>query len=266
MHLKMSLHCSRGIFMRLDAPRQAVRTLENGSIYFWYRPFEGEDRPVGDNAERFYMVLNPAWQPLYRMVMLGKKKPRPRHPNGKNVWGVVRRIAAFPEQIENELTGNCCTKSRRERELRAPRLLGQGLYSIQRSGHDAHLMYSLDLPHHSSGSIPKGLQLIPKGDYILKIKNPDMPFPPGLGMQEELTAQYPNRLQKVFDDSGFSEADLTELLNYEGTGLLLAAADAAVTKKSGNDRLAKGDKLVSGGFAGGTRCRRREPLLAGSRL
>jgi hypothetical protein len=249
---------------------QNGQTLENGSIYFFYRSFIDEEDNCSDGIQRFYMVLNPVWQRQYRVMMLGKKKPRRRRPESPNMWGVVRRMAANPEQIEIEIDAKGYhTKTRRERQLKAPRLVGHGLYRILRRQDDTHLVYSLQMPRKQSEFVPRDFEIAPEADYVLKIKNPDRPFPPGFGLEEQ-QVQYPRPLQMLFEDRHFSKADPPELLNYEGTGVLLTAADAASTDQDDEETCFNGDGLSAQDFMADLRrekmqCR-LEPLFAGSKF
>jgi hypothetical protein len=207
------------------------QTLETGSIYFFYRMFIDEDSAYcSDDIHRFFMVLNPAWQRQYRIIMLGKKK-QSRTCDNPNLWGIVRRTAANLEQIEIEIDAKSYhTKTRKERQLKAPRPVGHGLYRIFSQKDDTHLVYSLEFPQEISEFVPKDFTIVQDADYILKVKNPDKPFPPGFGIEDQ-QVQYPRLIQTLFENKPFSKAEPTEILNYEGTGLLMTPAAAKASPR-----------------------------------
>ena len=250
---------------------QDGQTLESGSIYFFYRQFFDEDfSNCSDDIQRFFMVLNPAWNGQYRVMMLGKKKPRRRRPDSPNMWGIVRRIAANLEQIEIEIDAKSYhTKTRRERLLKAPRPVGHGLYRIVSRQDDTHLVYSLELPSEPSEFVPKDFAIAPEADYILKIKNPDRPFPPGIGIEEQ-PVQYPRQLQMLFENRHFSKAEPTELLNYEGTGVLLSCTEAFAAQQDDVETCFETDDLTPQHFINDLRVQKMqchpEPLFAGSKF
>jgi hypothetical protein len=245
---------------------QNGQTLESGSIYFFYRKFIDEDCvQCSDNIQRFFVVLNPAWQRQYRVMMLGKKKPRRRRPESPNMWGIVRRIVATPEQIEIEVDAKGYhTKTRRERQLKAPRLVGHGLYGILARQDDTHLVYSLELPPEPSEFVPKDFEIATEADYVLKVKNPDRPFPPGLGIEEQ-PVEYPRQLKMLFEDRHFAKADPTELLNYEGTGVLFTAADEDDVENCCDDESQTSQDFMDDLRREKMQCH-LEPLFAGSRF
>lgn len=259
------------IVMHCRIMEQSTQKLEGGSIYFFYRSFTDEDDCCcASDIQRFFMILNPAGRRQYRVAMLGKKKPRRRRPESPNMWGIVRRIAATPEQIEIEIDArNYHTKSRHERQLKAPRPVGHGLYHIVQRQDDTHLVYSLDVPLKPSEFVPKNFAIAPEADYILKIKNPDRPFPPGFGIEQQ-EVQYPRQLQKFFENKPFLTGDPTELLSYEGTGLLLTSVDAVMAEETDTQERYDDESQTPQNFIDDLRQEktqyRIEPLFAGSRI
>ena len=250
--------------MSYTAFEQSVQALESGSIYFFYRSFLEEDSGgCADDIQRFFVVLNPAGHRQYRVIMLGKKKPRRHRPDSPNMWGIVRRIAVNREQIEIEIDAKCYhTKTRRERQLKALRLVGHGLYRILSRQDDTHLVYSLDVPAAHCAFVPKNFTIAAEADYILKVKNPARPFPPGFGIEEQ-QVQYPRQLQMLLEERDFSKVDPPELLDYEGTGILLSWAQDCDAESGYDD-----DGRTSQDFMENLRHEKMqchpEPLFAGS--
>jgi hypothetical protein len=57
--------------------------LERGDIYFLYRPRVDREEAQGPkDVERFYMLLKPWHQQLYRLIVIGRKRlPDPKEHN-----------------------------------------------------------------------------------------------------------------------------------------------------------------------------------------
>ena len=53
--------------------------IEQGDIYFIFRPKVEQNDPKGvQDVERFYMVLSPEGRKIYRMIVVGQKRPQIR--------------------------------------------------------------------------------------------------------------------------------------------------------------------------------------------
>jgi hypothetical protein len=251
--------------MSYGIAEQNRQTLERGSIYFFYRRFFEEDCECANDVQRYFMVLNPAWSKIYRVMMLGKKKAKKRRPESPNTWGIVRKTAVTPEQIEIAIDAKCYhTKTRKERQLKAPRPVGHGLYSILASPDDTHLVYSLEGMPQPCEFVPKDFAIAPEADYVLKVKSPARPFPPGMGIEDE-AVEYPPQIQMLFENSHWAKADPTEILNYEGTGVLMTAAEETETESGNEDDVQLSQYFIDELRRAKTRCH-LEPLLAGARI
>lgn len=63
-----------------------------------------------------------------------------------------------------------------------------------------------------------------EGSYILTIKNPAKPSPPGVGLRDEQKAELPGHLREKFDNRRFINADPPDLLDYDGIEFVLIGA------------------------------------------
>ena len=115
------------------------------------------------------------------------------------------------------------TKTRGERRLPPARPAGEGIYAIARHSGHTHLAYVLELPEEP-GDAQRALNIIKEGSYILAVKNPDAPSPPGVGLDESRRARFPQELQERFQERRFLPVDPSAFLDYEGAEILLVGA------------------------------------------
>ena len=196
--------------------------VEKGDIYFAYRPRveENEAEGLGD-VQRFYMVLKPQGGP-FRVAVLGRKR-LPEADRHERIWGFIDMVAKSGTAIESEFKQHRYgTKTRGERTLPAARPAGEGVYALLQRGRNLHLTYELELPERS-GEVQEELHIPRQGAYILSIKNPEKPAPPGAGLPKKEEAHYPKSLQREFQGRRFATAD-PHLLDYEGAEFILIGA------------------------------------------
>lgn len=208
--------------------------LEQGNIYFIFRPKVEQDQPKGvQDVERFYMVLSPEGKAVYRMIIVGQKTMPDVHDGGERSWGFVDLVTKNPSEIQKALQETQYeTKTRGKRELPAARPAGEGVYAIVRHGDHTHLAYSLELPK-SPDKVQRDLQIQEEGSYIISIKNPEKGAPAGVGLRGEQKADFPKKLMEVFRDRRFADCDPPEFLDYEGAELILIGAKEDPRKELG---------------------------------
>jgi hypothetical protein len=214
------------------AAQHEVDVLERGDIYFVYRPKAETPSVEGfEDVQRFYMVLHPYGKSRYRLIVIGQKQlPELRSGREKN-WGFVAKVSRAAGPIRDELTCETyATKTRGQRVRPAGRPAGEGVYAIVWHDNHTHLAYVLELPEQP-GPPQEALNIAEEGGYILSVKNPELPSPPGLGMPEERQAAFPKRLQQRFRGRRFVEVDPPDFLNYEGAELLLVGAASDVAEE-----------------------------------
>jgi hypothetical protein len=202
---------------------QNEEIVEKGDLFFFYRPRVEQTEAEGlEDIQRFYMVLKPEGGAPFRVAVLGRKRlPSPdRH---ERIWGFIDRIAKGGEEIEADLKEqHYTTKTRGERTLPAARPAGEGVYALVRRGRNLYLTYELELPERP-GKVQDELNIERQGAYILSIRNPEKPAPPGAGLTERDEAHYPKSLQREFRGRRFAAED-PHLLDYEGAEFVLIGA------------------------------------------
>ncbi|HEY1942415.1 MAG TPA: hypothetical protein VGH40_09855 [Roseiarcus sp.] len=213
------------------AIRQAARhpnasreeeVVERGDIFFFYRPRVEIDRVEGvGDVQRFYMVLKPNNGP-FRLTVIGRKR-LPDVERHERTWGFVDVVTDWAREIEQELREqHYQTGTRGARTLAPARPAGEGGYAILRHGRNLHLTYELELPERP-GEVQRELNIPHEGAFVLSIKNPEEPAPPGVGLREAEEAHYPEPLQEEFRGRRFETED-PHPLDYEGAEFVLIGA------------------------------------------
>ena len=220
-----------------ESKQKNVHILEQGNIYFFYRPKVDEPSVKGlEDVERFYMVLEPKQKDehLYRLIVIGQKKmPEIKpHGGGESSWGFVDKVSQKAEEIEDELdVKKYQTKTRGEQTREPARPVGEGIYNIVRHQDHTHFVYVLNLPRQM-GEVQKAFQLREEGSYILSIKNPYQPAPRQVGFSGK-EPHYPTDLQKKFGKHKWIPADPPSFLDYKDTQILLIGAELDVSGELG---------------------------------
>lgn len=190
---------------------------EQGAIVFLYRPRVGA-MEVDDlsDVQRLFITVAPQGQSRYRRLVVGRKRlPEPR--THEREWAFVVEVGDDPAELGAWV----------EEEPRA-RSAGEGRYAIVEHGGHTHLAYALAQPHER-GVVQQALNILPEASYIIAVRNPESPAPPGAGLPEHRRAQYPPKLRERFGGRRFIPADPPELLDHPGAELVLigAAEDAS---------------------------------------
>ncbi|HEX4206137.1 MAG TPA: hypothetical protein VHZ51_18455 [Ktedonobacteraceae bacterium] len=226
--------------------QKEVQILEQGNIYFFYRPKVDKPSVEGlEDVERFYMVLEPKQKDkhLYRLIIIGQKKMPEIKPHGGRYsdWGFVDKVSQKAEEVEDELDAKTYrTKTRGEQTREPARPVSEGLYNIVCHQDHTHLVYVLNLPRQI-GEVQKALQLGEEGSYILSIKNPHQPAPGQVGLRGK-EPRYPEDLEKKLGKHKWIPADPPSFLDYEGTQILLIGAESDASEELGIDLQPQSEK------------------------
>lgn len=213
--------------MARSSERDGPETLEQGDIYFIYRP---EVRPEGEGGEpaeglgevqNFFLVLKPQGGP-FRLINVGRKRLPDIEGHERN-WGFVELVAKSGKEVEEGLRRETYeTKTRGERVLPAARPAGEGVYALLRMDGKMHLAWALELPE-KPGEVQKTFKIPAEASLAISIKNPEKGGPRSAQLSEEQKADYPQRLQKEFRDRRFATED-PRLLDYEGAEIIFIGA------------------------------------------
>lgn len=220
---------------------EAVRTLEEGTVTFLYRPRVEEQHPDElDDVQRLIIVLRPDEAAFERAIAIGRKRLPPSHRRDR-FWGFVDLVltpfdmhAALGAQVYG-------TKTRGLRHLPAARPFANGTYDIATHGTHSHLRWHIDRYEADDPiaveAIAAEVDVERDADYIVTIANPD-PIVWGMletpNLQEELfddlelhvtiPTPFPPSLQTRFRNRKFTQLDAPEWLDHPGAELVFIGA------------------------------------------
>lgn len=212
----------------------AADVLERGNIYFFYRPrVEQVSAQSIEEIQRFFIILSPHGRRRYRLIVVGRKKLPEVESHRDRGWGFVGKVSQRAEDIENDLAAvEYSTRTSGERHLAPARPAGEGVYALVRHGDHTHLAFALELPEHP-GEVQHDLNIPEEGSYIIAVKNPEQPAPPGVGLAEDEQPELPLRLQERFHGRRFVPVDPPAFLDQEGSEILLIGAGEDVSQELG---------------------------------
>ena len=209
--------------------REAPEVLEQGYIYFTYRPKvrspdEEEDIAAEDldDVENFYIVLKPHGG-RFRLINIGRKRLPDIEGHERN-WGFVEMVADSGKEIEEELQRDTYqTKTRGERVRPAARPAGEGVYALVRKGNKLHLVWALELPK-KPGPVQKAFNIPQQASLAISIANPEKRGGTRAAqLREEQQPDYPKQLQEEFRGRKFATED-PRLLDFEGAEIVFIGA------------------------------------------
>jgi hypothetical protein len=198
--------------------------VERGDVFFFYRPrVEASEVDDLEDVQRFFLILKPDGRRLYRVIVVGPKRlPEPsRH---ERTWAFVAETATRPAVVRDELEQKTYpTKTRGTRVEQEARPAGEGRYAIVDHDGHTHLAYALELPTEP-GPAQRAFHITKEASYIIAVRNPDAPAPPGAGLRPDRRAAYPEELLERFRGRRFIPVDTPALLDYEGAVVVLIGA------------------------------------------
>jgi hypothetical protein len=224
-------------------PTGVSQTLERGDLFFFYRLRVGEDRVDDlDEVQRFFFVLKPDGRPRYRRVVVGPKRlPDPlRH---ERAWAFVAEVAERWADLRDDVERKEYeTRTRGVRVQPEARAAGEARYAlVDHDGH-THLAYVLELPREP-GEAQAELNILREASYVVAVRNPEAPAPPGAGLQPHRRAQYPPELLDRFGGRRFAAVDPPEFLDHEGAELVLIGAAEDPVRELGVQIDAEAERL-----------------------
>jgi hypothetical protein len=204
--------------------------LEQGDIYFFYRPKKGAEEVKGiEDVRRFFMVTAPEEGQLYRLFVIGKKSlPEVRKTEARaseRYWARVGGIFKDANELTKELSSDEFRKGD------AARPVGEGKYAIVKH-HQNHteLAYILEMPKRP-GEAQKELGIEKEASYIISVINPRKPAASSVAdggkyPSTEEIPMYPEELLEEFgdDDTFVPLSRDTRFIDYQNAQILLTAA------------------------------------------
>jgi hypothetical protein len=206
-----------------------AEVVEHGDIYFLYRPRVNDERVESlEEVQRLLVVLRPWPVRRLRLLVVGRKR-LPDLGAHDRFWAFVDAVVDRPERLRAAVERRGYrTKTRGERVQPPARPVAEGGYVIARHDDHTHLAYQLE-PPDPGGPAQRGLNIEHQASYVVTVKNPKKPSPPGVGRPGPGKADLPAELQDRFRGRRFIPLDPPVLLDHPGTEIVLigAAADAS---------------------------------------
>src|SRR6185437_11887062 len=185
----------------LNTMKGKINILQDGSIYFFYRPKVETSPNQVKGVQLFFFVLQPQNQNKYHLLIVGKKQLPPTEKNDYFLF--LEAIKNNKEELLSALgEKHYSTKTRGERTLPVSHCLGTGKYLLVAHNNHTHFIYQLINPSKIK-EIQKGFNLQKENDYLISIKNPQVATPPGLGLTEKQKVKFPSSLQAKFANYSF---------------------------------------------------------------
>jgi hypothetical protein len=206
--------------------------LEQGDIYFFYRPKKNAEEVKGiEDVRRFFMVTAPEKSEnkengeknqFYRLFVIGKKSlPEVRKTEARaseRYWARVGGIFQDPTDLTKELLSDEFRKGD------AARPVGEGKYAIVKHQNHAELAYILEIPKEP-GEAQKEVGIEKEASYVISVINPKRPAPTGYPSTEE-QPKYPEEVLNEFSETEnfVSLAKDTNFIDYQYAQVILIGA------------------------------------------
>jgi len=205
--------------------------LEQGDIYFFYRPKKTAEVKGIEDVRRFFMVTAPEKEnsnnnsQLFRLFVIGKKSlPEVRKTEARvseRYWARVGGIFKGANELTKELSSD------EFRRGDAARPVGEGKYAIVKH-HQNHteLAYILEMPKEP-GEAQKELGIQKEASYVISVINPKKTRSPAEGYPStEEPAKYPDEVLKEFNETEnfISIIKDTKFIDYQNAQIILIGA------------------------------------------
>ena len=200
-----------------------VEILEQGDIYFFYRPKKAAEEVKGiEDVRRFFMVTAPEDGQLYRLFVIGKKSlPEVRKTEARaseRYWARVGGVFKNANEITKELLSDEFRKGD------AARPVGEGKYAIVKHQTHTELAYVLEMPNEP-GEAQKQLGIEKEASYVISVINPKIPKSSNLPTTEE-PPKYPQEVLNEFNENEnfVSLSKDTKFIDYQNAQIILIGA------------------------------------------
>jgi hypothetical protein len=210
-----------------------TEVLERGVIHFFYWPRVDHEPVRGlDDVQRFHLVLRPQDRPVWRMLLVGRKRLPAVAPRNERFWAFIDKVARSSAEVVEELQRQTYqTKTRGQRVQPEARSAGEGLYLIVAHDGHTHLAYQLVLPRRA-GPVQEELRIEERASYIVVVRNPDAPAPPRMASGSRPDPDLSPDERTRFGRGRFQPL-APDLLDSEGVELVLIAASTEPEEELG---------------------------------
>lgn len=235
--------------MERSSAAEAIQTLEQGSITFFYRPRLEESPPddLGD-MQRILILLSPSGSPFERLIVVGRSR-LPASARRERFWGFVDLVLT-PYDMNAALGAQVYgTKTPDLRHLPAARPFGEGTYEVELHNSHSHLRWRVEQQRGRDPQLhvreelgeqdapARDMEVEAEADYIVTVANPELAAwgltaPPDLHadlfddleLHVPLPTPFPATLQQRFRNGRFAQLDSIDWLDHPGAELVFAGA------------------------------------------
>src|ERR671927_353923 len=208
---------------KVNNQQQEAEILEQGDIYFFYRPKKAAEEVKGiEDVRRFFMVTAPEGGQLYRLFVIGKKSlPEVRKTEARSserYWARVGGVFKDAAELTKELSSDEFRKGD------AARPVGEGKYAIVKHQDHTELAYVLELPKEP-GEAQRELGIEKEASYVISVINPKIPKQSNLPSTEE-PPKYPQEVLDEFSETEnfVSLAKDTKFIDYQNAQIILVGS------------------------------------------
>jgi hypothetical protein len=163
------------------------------------------------------MVLHPAGTERFRLIAIGKKKLPGANDEVQRHWGFVDGVFSTSDALLKAAAG---IPGSMEASAESPLPAGEGVYALVLHGNHTHLVYVLEMPS-TPGEVQEAFNIRPEGRFVIAVKNPTATSPPGVGLELDRQADFPDDLKARFGDRRWMSIDPAAFLDHEGAEIVL---------------------------------------------
>jgi hypothetical protein len=194
-----------------------TQVLERGVLRFSYRPRVGVEHVRAlDDVQRFFLVLAPVSKRRVRRLIVGRKRlPDPE--THEREWAFVAEVADDPAALQADAHP-----------------AGEAGYAVVEHDGHTHLAYALEPPREPD-PLQRELGIRREASYIVAVRNPDAPAPPGVGLDAGRRADLPRTLRERFQQRRFAPLDPPDFLDHAGVEIVLIGAAEDASRELGID-------------------------------
>ena len=122
------------------------------------------------------------------------------------------------------------------------RPVGEDRYALADHNGHTHVAYVLELPHEP-GEAQELFGICREASYVVAVRNPDAPAPPGAGLSSRQRPDLPAEIREPFASHRFIAVNLPDILDYAGVELVLIGASKDAERELGIRIVAEDESL-----------------------
>ncbi|MBD3240053.1 MAG: hypothetical protein GF331_05665 [Chitinivibrionales bacterium] len=210
-----------------DAIREGYVGLEDGDLFFFYRPKHDDPHGAGD-IERLSIVMHPLGERCYRVIKLQSPTLPPEGDPFGMITGEITEVTQKEELVKKQF--DAINEQGRGGMIHvhpAARVCAEGVYSFVPHGGRIYLVYLVELPN-APFNIQKELGIQRESAFLLGVYNPEYRDEEAA---EESPPDYSADIRKSFGEQRLMFGDVRAMLDYERTRIGLFGRNSEVARQ-----------------------------------